>query len=190
MRTNLRAVVATLLIAGSLGLGACASGARSDQMVVNSTTIAPATAGQPGYKAFRVGAVAGGSETNPLWMSNVSGEQFRSALEQSLAAAGHLADNTADAAYEVTAAMTKLDRPMAGLDMSVTSSVTYKATPTAGGAPMFDQLVAATGTAKFGDSLIGVERLRLANEAAVRENISSFIKRLRTALGSQQAATN
>ena len=70
-----------------------------------------------------------------------------------------------------------------GSDMSVTSRVRYSAASSKDGKTVFDDTVAATGTGKFGDALIGVERLRLANEASVRANIESFIQRFRDALG-------
>jgi hypothetical protein len=50
----------------------------------------------------------------------------------------------------------------------------------ASGRLIFDDTVAATGTAKMGEALIGSDRLRLANEYAVRENIKAFIERFRT----------
>jgi hypothetical protein len=71
---------------------------------------------------------------------------------------------------------------MAGIDMSVTSKVRYTVSPVGGGAPVFDGTVAATGTARFGESLLAIERLRKANEASIRANIASFLEQLRTAL--------
>lgn len=180
---------ALMLAATAAGMGGCASGARATQMVTSAADVTPVVAGQPGYKAFRLGTVSGGGKTNPLWTSNVAPDQFSTALESSLKGAGHLADSADAASYEITAQLTKLDQPMVGLDMSVTSTVQYKAAPVAGGPSLFDKAVAATGTAKFGEALVGVERLRLANEAAVRENIEAFITRLRTALGDAPAGS-
>ena len=39
--------------------------------------------------------------------------------------------------------------------------------------------VAATGTASMGQSLLATERLRMANEASIRENIKTFLTRFR-----------
>jgi hypothetical protein len=188
---KLSSIGAAFAIAATLsGLAACASGARSENMTASLSSVPAVAAGQPGYKAFRVGSVTGGSETNPLWASNVSSAEFKTALESSLKSAGHLADDPASAQYEITAQMGALNRPMAGLDLTVATSVDYRAASVAGGPALFDKKVAATGTARFGDHLIAVERLRIANEAAVRANIESFISRLREVLGTETASTS
>lgn len=75
--------------------------------------------------------------------------------------------------------MLELKQPMVGLDMSVTSRARYSVTD-ASGKLIFDDTIAATGTAKMGEAFVGTERLRLANEYAIRENIKAFIERFRT----------
>ena len=142
----------------------------------------------PSYKTYRVAHVDGGTKTNPLWMSSVSSEDFRTALESSLKSVGLLADDPAAAKTEITANLQELQRPMIGLDMSVTSKVHYSAKTTADQKVVFDDTVAATGVAKFGEALLAVQRLQIANEAAMRENIKAFIERLRKAIGATQAA--
>lgn len=149
-------------------------------MTVTQPTAAVAQ-GAPGYKAFRVAAVSGGNKTNPMWASNVSSEDFQKALEGSLRAGNYLADDPAQAKGEIKAAMNSLDRPMVGLDLSVASSVKYTVAYD-GAAPVFDEVVAAVGKAKFSEAFVAVERLRLANEAAIRENIKAFMERLQPAL--------
>jgi hypothetical protein len=166
----------------------CAAGARSVQMTASSS-IAPISPSDPGYKRFRVASAQGGSKTNPMWMSNVSNEEFMTALESSLRATNYLADQADQAKAEIVASLIALQRPMAGLNLSVTTQVRYSATEAGSEKVIFDDTVAATGTAKFGDSLIAVERLRLANEAAVKANIEAFIERLKEALAAKQTAS-
>lgn len=186
--TRLLRLARVAVVGGSLlTLAACASASMPSQMVAAPGAVAGAVAGDPGYKQLRVGNVQGGSETNPMWMSNVSSADFKTALESSLRALNYLADDGSQAKIEVSANIVGLQRPLAGLDMSVTSKVRYSALPAAGGAPVFDETLAATGTAKFGEALLGVERLRKANEAAIRANIEVFVKRLQTALKEQPA---
>ena len=190
--TNARRLLTALVFAcAAATVTACAEGARSDSMAL---TIAPGAAavGQtdPGYKAYRVAHVDGGSKTNPLWMSAVSSEDFQKALEGSLRAMGLLADDPAAAKTEISANLQDLQRPLAGLDMSVTSKVHYTAKSTADQKVVFDDVVAATGTAKFGDALIAVQRLQLANEASMKENIKAFIERLRKSLEGAKTASN
>jgi hypothetical protein len=173
----LKTLTCAALVAVVLGLGACAAGARPEQMAVAS--VERFDAASPLSEALTVEQIQGGSETNPMWMSNISNEQFRAGLEQSLRNAGLLAGSPASAQYRVVANMQDLNRPMAGFDMRVTVSVRYSVVPVAGGAPIFDEVVSATGVGRMSDAFVGVERLRIANEAAVRENITEFIRRLR-----------
>ena len=76
--------------------------------------------------------------------------------------------------------MTASLQPLAGLDMTVGSAVNYKIVRIADGKVVFDQIVSASYTAAFGDSILGVERLRLANEGSVKKNISKFISTIST----------
>jgi hypothetical protein len=175
----LRAMAGAALILASANLAACASGARGEQMVVTAGAAQP---GEPGYKAFRVAKVQGGEETNPLLASNVADRDFNTALESSLKASNYLADDPATAKNEITASLIDLKQPMVGLDLSVTSKVRYTATKVDGGDIVFDETIAETGTAKLGEALIAVERLRLANEAAIRANIQTFLEHLHAAL--------
>jgi hypothetical protein len=171
-----RAVVAVMSL-GLLSLGACASAARPEAMTVLPSSVSAAKAGDVGYQAVKIVNVSGGTETNPLLWSEVASGDFRQALESSLKATGYLGA-TDSAPLSLTAAMLELKQPLAGLDLSVTSRVRYSVTD-ASGRLVFDETVAATGTAKMGESLMATERLRLANEYAVRENIKAFIERFR-----------
>lgn len=182
LRKLLRASGLAAVSGGLLLLAACATASMPTQMVATPGTVTSAAVGDPGFKQLRIGAVQGGSATNPLWMSNVSNADFKTALESSLRALNYLADDAAKARIEVTASLVALKRPLAGIDMSVTSTVRYSALPTLGGAAVLDETLAATGTAKFGEALLGVERLRKANEASMRANIEVFVKQLQDAL--------
>lgn len=174
---TLAALVSTLLLAS------CASGARSTQMIAPVTSAQEQVkSGQPGFQAVAVIPTQGGSATNPLWMSNVSGDQFDAALKGSLQAAGFLAPDGSPGQVRVSARLLELERPLAGFDLTVKSRVHYSVVEVATSKTLIDEPIAANGTAKMGEALIAVERLRLANEAAVRANIQVFIDRLRGVL--------
>lgn len=175
-------------VLAALALSGCAGAARPDNMVISTAVTAPVSQTEPGYKSFRVTHVDGGGKTNPLWMSSVSSEDFQKALENSLRAVGLLADDPSSAKTEITANLQDLQRPLAGIDMTVTSKVHYSAKAVPDHKVVFDDVVAASGTAKFGDSLLAVERLRLANEASIKENIKAFVDRLRKSLNATQVA--
>jgi hypothetical protein len=174
-----RPLAAAALGLALVSLGACATASRPAQMTIAQGSVAPVQPGDPAYHAIRVARVEGGSRTNPLWISNISNEDFKTALENSLDALGYLATDASKATIELVANLTKLNQPFAGLDMTVTSTVQYTAKAVDGQKLVFEDKVAAAGTAKFGDALIGAERLRKANEASIRENIVEFTRRFR-----------
>ena len=78
----------------------------------------------------------------------------------------------------VTAHLQSVDQPLVGFNMTVTASIRYMVTERATGKEIFSRVVSVPYTASFGDSLMGVERLRLANEGAIRSNISQLIDEL------------
>ncbi len=162
-----------LAMAAALQLGGCATSATSQAMTVKpgvTTAVNPKLKGQ-----VEVSEVKGGKETNPLWTSQVDGPGFRKALQDSLAIAGYLAPSAGAAKYKVSAELVSLDQPLFGFTMDVKSEVKYQFT--GAGAPR-NYAVTATGTATPSDAFVGVERLRLANERSIMENIKDFINRL------------
>lgn len=173
----LRLARAALAVA-ALMVGACASGTRPEQLVATVALNESFDTNHQLRSAMRVDQVQGGSETNPLWMSNISDEQFNAGLVESLRGAGLLAESPATARYRVVANLQDLRRPMAGFDMTVTLSVRYTVAPLSDEPPIFDEVVTASGVGRMSDALIGVERMRIANEAAARENIAEFLRRL------------
>ena len=158
------------------GLSACASGARNAAMTVPVAPNQIVTDTSLIKHAIAVGEVSGGTETNPLWKSDVSNAAFKSALEDSLALSVLKGGPTAP--YTLNAKLVSLHQPFAGLDMTVTSTVQYTLLATGQTKPVMDETVVTPYTANFSDAFLGMERLRLANEGAMRENIGEIVKRL------------
>ena len=77
------------------------------------------------------------------------------------------------------ATLVEFIRPAGGFDMTVMTATHYRLTEVASGRTVFDDTLVTCFTADFTSHLIGVERLRLANEGAMRMNIGAFIERLR-----------
>lgn len=152
----------------------CATPATQQAMSIGygeTSSVAP-----PALKSqFSVRNVTGGKETNPLWTSQVDSAGFRSALQQSLGVAGYLAPSSDRARYAIDAELQQLDQPLFGLTMDVTSVVQY--TVEGDGAKKTIP-VTAKGTATVSDAFIGMERLRLANEKSIKENIKAFLQAL------------
>jgi hypothetical protein len=172
-----RLLAASLLLA-SIALSGCASGATAAGMTVTQAElVAPANPTARG--AFRLGPVGGGEETNPLWTSQVSNEQFKEALVASLKLAGLLGDGAAR--YELTGLLVELAQPFIGLDMTVTATVQYSVTDATTGAVIWSEKLVTPHTATMGDAFVGMTRLKLANEGAVRKNIAQLVQRLGSA---------
>jgi hypothetical protein len=171
----IRSVTTAVAIAGLMGLAACATPSNPALMTVPATPGLTASSGDVGYRSITTVNVSGGKETNPLWTAQVSNVAFKTALEASLAAAGYM--GTEGRPLIVTASLIELKQPFAGLDLSVTSQVRYSVE--GGGRTLFDETVGATGTASMGDALIATERLKIANEKSIQENIKEFLRRFR-----------
>ncbi|NGM21893.1 hypothetical protein G3576_17850 [Roseomonas stagni] len=157
-------------------LAACASGATPGAMTVplsEQTMIADRSALR---QAVRVGTVGGGQETNPLWASQVSNGDFAQALRQSLST--HAMLSMESGVFRLDAQLVALDQPLMGLDLTVRSRVLYRLTRVEGGAPVFEKEVAVSHNQSFGSAFAAVERLRLANEGAIRANIRQFLTEL------------
>jgi hypothetical protein len=171
---GLRGALAALAL---FTLAACAQPARVTQMVVPNV-MAPVVAANPTLQgALSAGEVTGGQETNPLWTSQVNNPEFKEALEQSLQANAMLAPNPGASKYVVTAQLRELKQPLVGFDLTVTSRIGYRVVERASNAPIFDEEITTPFTADFGSSFVAVERLRLANEGAIRESIRRFLGR-------------
>jgi hypothetical protein len=166
----------SLIIVLSAGiLAGCATPAAIEKMVV----ALPITQTNPSLKnAVGVADVTGGKETNPMWTSQVSSDGFRRALEQSLENAGMLSKIVTGSKYQLTADLTRLDQPMMGFDMTVTSTVRYSLIETQSRKEIYSRVIQIGHTASVSDAFMGVERLRLANEGAVKANIQAFINDL------------
>ena len=167
MNSLLIAVVLSAFVAG------CAQPARQTAMVapVSSQTILADDS--PLRQNVVVDKVTGGKKTDPLWTSQVSSEDFQEALKLSLKQ--HTILGEAGSPMAVEANLLKLDQPLAGFDLTVTSTVRYVVRTTDDATP-FDQTIVSPYTANFSSSALAYERLRLANEGAIRKSISDFFK--------------
>ena len=173
---NFRITSTIALLSVSI-LAGCAAPARVDQMV---STAQPAQRfnQSPLKNNVAVKDVTGGKETNPMWKSNVGSTEFSEALEGSLRLVGLLAPSRQGGLYTLTAHLENLDQPILGFDMTVSASVVYNIVERKTGKSIFSRTIAAPYTATMGDAFNGTTRLKLANEGAVRTNISKLIDEL------------
>ncbi len=80
--------------------------------------------------------------------------------------------------YQLTADLTRLDQPMMGFDMTVTSTVRYSFIETQTRKEVYAKVIQISYTAKMSDAFVGTQRLKLANEGAVKANIQGLINDL------------
>ena len=157
-------------------LAACASASNPGAMVAELSQETIITDSSKLRENVTVGDIGGGKETNPLWVSNVSSEDFSEALRQSLSAHAMLATESNN--YRLDAELVKLKQPLFGMDMTVTSTVDYTLTDVNTGEVVLQKTVEHAYTAKLGDAFVAVKRLQLANEGSIKGNISELIKEM------------
>ena len=159
-------------------VGACASAARPDRMVPDLADAGAAANRSPLSGSIVVTKVGGGEKTNPWATSKVGSEDFGEALRLSLSQRGYLAADQAAAPYRLSVFLVDLKQPGGGYTLTVDSVVRYVLAKH-DGEVVFDDLITASYRAGFSDSVIGIERLRLANEGSIKANIGQFLENLR-----------
>lgn len=167
----------TLLVATG-PLAGCATAARSPAMTARASTVSGIAVPATLHRNIAVGAVSGGHDTNPLWMSKVGNAEFEHALRDSLAAAGMLAEGPGPGDYVLLTDLQRLKQPVFGFNMKVTAVVGYQLRERSSGMPVFQTEVTTPYTAEMSEAFLGVERLKLANEGAIRTNIERLIQEL------------
>lgn len=124
--------------------------------------------------AMEVRSVSGGSETNPLWISEVGDTGFRGALKESLYRMNYEAKDKA-AKYFIDAKLQSIDKPLLGLSFDVKSTVLYTV-ETQNKRKEFS--VTSTGSASVSEHLVAYVRLKRATERSIHNNIQSFLTQL------------
>lgn len=166
-----------LFLATAIFLGGCgASGATARGMTVKAADLT-GPASPDVAKSVAVSNVEGGEATDAWGSSQIDNPEFKQAIVRSLQAAGLLSTDS-NPKYVVSADLVSLKQPFAALNMTVTSRVRYTLKDAKSGALIFSEEVAAQFTAKPSDSIIGVQRLRLANEGSARKSIAILIQKL------------
>ena len=170
----IRLLVAMLLLAG---LGACATPGSYTSMVpeLASADLGPGPA--PSYRgAITVASVSIGTDTSTPWTSQIGSTEFQDALVRTLTLANLASPQ--GGRFRLDATLLRLERPFAGFAMTVTASVAYRLTDTATGAVVYQDTRTSLGTASLNDAIMNANRLRIADERALRANIRKLIEDL------------
>lgn len=153
-------------------LWGCASGAKMENMAYHGEQKNYADEIQ---ENLGLGDVSGGKKTNPVWTSEIGNDAFWGAVKESLESQGLYSDN---GTYRLAIKIIKLEQPLLGLDLEVTTHVRYVLTNTDNNAVIFDDTVIAPHTAGLGDAFFAAKRLRLANEGSAQKSIEALLDKL------------
>jgi hypothetical protein len=151
----------------------CAITANTGKMTVTDT-VSKKTLGEN----IIVEESTGGSITLPFWISKISDDNFTQAVKDSLLNSKLFKSisSKSDSDWKLRMIIVDHDHPWFGFDMTVTTTIKY--TLYLKDQIVFDKTIIEPGTASGIEMLIGVYRLKRANEYSVRNNIKKFISEL------------
>lgn len=120
----------------------------------------------------------GGADTGAMDSSNISDADLKAAIEdaviQSRLFKSVVQGTGGD--YELSVRVTSLSKPVFGTTFTVEMETAWSLTKLADRSVAMRKSVKSSGTATMGDAFAAVTRLRLAVEAAARDNISQGLK--------------
>jgi hypothetical protein len=155
-------------------IGACAPPASYSAMVAG---VPPGLGPAPAYRsAITVGSVTPGRDTGTPWTSAISPEQVQQALVQTLAGAG--LGRAANGRFRLDGQLLTLSRPYAGFAMTVTAAIAWRLTDTTSSTVVYDRTLQGLGTATLDDAVDNNNRLRIADQRAIRANLQQLVQDL------------
>jgi hypothetical protein len=171
--STLRLLCVLALCATSAVITGCATATKPDAMV---PTVAVAGRQHPQTASV---AVVGGSETSALGKSQISSEAFQQAIVAAIEKNKTFSSVVKGAGgdYRLTVAVVGLDQPSFGFSFTVKMEAAWSLKK-ADGTVALQESITSEGTAGATDAFAGVERLRLATEAAARNNIAAGLARI------------
>lgn len=170
--TNLfRLLLFTALLAILTG---CASPAKTAKMVPTQFMV------ERKHPQTTSVSVTGGRKTNPLWKSDIAGEDFAQSLTEAIERSGLFSSvfPAGKGDYKLDVALVKVMTPNVGFDMTVTMVTEWRLTQISSGKLIAEEFITTPFTATVGDAFVAITRIRIANEGAARENIKEGIRRL------------
>lgn len=168
----LRLVAAVAAAAALAGLGGCAAPAHKENMEA-----APIASTRKLPYSVSV-QTSGGQETGAMDSSNVSNADLKAAIESSITKSSLFRNvvQGRNGDYELTVTVAQLTKPLFGASFTVTMEAGWSLVRTSDRSVVMRKAIKSSHTAAMGDSLVGVTRLRLAVEGAVRKNIEEGLK--------------
>jgi hypothetical protein len=157
----------SLLIAVAGLLGGCASPATSTAMIPGKFEV-----GTQHAKSASV-QVGGGQATSSMGKSQIGDAEFAAALVESINKSKTFSKviQGQGADYLLNVTIFSMDQPSFGFSFTVKMEALWTLTKT-DGSVIWKEAVKSEHTATTSDAFAGVERLRMANEGAARNNIA------------------
>jgi hypothetical protein len=171
----MKILVKTILLALGLAVFAvgCASPAQPSAMIPKSFNITKHLSGSVSV------VVTGGNKTNPAWKSDISSEDFSTALVEALNQSALFASvASANTDYRLAVQLVKVISPNWGLTFTDSVVSEWQLVRVRDSAVVSDEYITTSFSATPGDAFAAIKRLRLANEGAARANIAEGIRRL------------
>jgi len=161
-----------LIAVAVVGLTGCASPANREAM---------STPNQSFNKQYSYSvsvSAQGGGETGAMDSSNISNEDFKAAIEQSITQSQLFKTviQGKDGDYELTVSISPLTKPMMGFSFTVDMEAGWSLVKVSDKSVVMRKLIKSSHTATMGDSMVGVTRLRMAVEGAARDNIAQGLQ--------------
>jgi PBP1b-binding outer membrane lipoprotein LpoB len=156
----------------ALALGGCASPADRAAMTPQNLTVS-----KHHPYSLRV-QTSGGAATGAMDSSNVSDADLKAAIEDAIAQSKLFTTivQGSNGDYELSVRLTSLSKPIFGATFTVDMETAWALTKASDGSVVLRKAVKSSGTATMGEAFAGVTRLRMAVEAATRNNIEQGIK--------------
>ena len=125
-------------------------------------------------------AVTGGQSTNPMWCSQVANEDFAAALESTIKQTGLFSSvlRSSGGEYQLDVRLIRLRQPMVGFDMTVQAEVEWRLRHVSPDRVVWEGNTNRSFTATVGDAFVGMTRLKMANEGAIREAIKAGLEQI------------
>lgn len=155
-------------MAFALTLAGCSSPAKREAMTPQALAISKHFPYTLGVRA------SGGSETTVMDSSNISDADLKAAIEDAVVQ-NKLFKSIVQGAggdYELSVTVTSLSKPVFGTTFTVQMETGWSLSRTSDRSVVMRKAVRSSGTATVGEAFAAVTRLRLAVEAAARDNIS------------------
>jgi hypothetical protein len=160
------------IAASALVLGGCATPADRAAMTPQNLTLSK-------HHPYSLGVqTSGGAETGAMDSSNVANADLKAAIEAAVSQSKLFKTvvQGGNGDYELSVRLTSLSKPLFGGTFTVDMETAWSLTKISDRSVALRKSVKSSGTATMSDAFAGVTRLRMAVEAATRNNIEQGLK--------------